>query len=46
MQTIETAFADYSRTTILSKETDPIKLHTLKADLDAHQVYSPRQVRP
>ena len=31
-ETIETAFADYYRTTILSEETDPNKLHDLKAD--------------
>lgn len=41
---IEKAFADYYRTTILSEETDPNKLHDLKASLDAHQVYSPTQV--
>jgi type I restriction enzyme R subunit len=38
--TIEAAFADYHRTTILSKETDPDKLHDLKAALDEYQVYS------
>jgi type I restriction enzyme R subunit len=43
-ETIEKAFADYYRTTILSKETDPNKLHSLKADMDAYQVYSPEQV--
>ncbi len=43
-ETIEKSFADYYRTTILSKETDPNKLHTLKADLDSHQVYAPDQV--
>lgn len=37
--TIEKAFQDYYRTTILSKETDPNKLHDLKNDLDAAQVY-------
>ncbi len=42
--TIQTAFADYYRTTILSEETDPNKLHDLKADLDASQVYAPSQV--
>ena len=30
--TIEAAFADYYRTTILAEETDPNKLHDLKAD--------------
>lgn len=43
-ETIEKAFADYYRTTILSKETDPNKLHTLKSDLDGYQVYSSAQV--
>jgi type I restriction enzyme R subunit len=39
-ESIEKAFAEYYRTTILSKETDPNKLHSLKADMDAYQVYS------
>ncbi|HRH55423.1 MAG TPA: type I restriction endonuclease subunit R [Candidatus Paceibacterota bacterium] len=39
MQTIEDSFTPYYRTTILSKETDPNKLHDLKAALDAYQVY-------
>jgi type I restriction enzyme R subunit len=43
-KTIEDAFADYYRTTILSKETDPNILHTRKAELDAYQVYSTEQV--
>ena len=43
-ETIEKGFADYYRTTILSKETDPNKLHALKAEMDAYQVYSPEQV--
>ena len=42
--TIEYAFSDYYRTTILSEETDPNKLHDLKADLDGFQVYSPAQI--
>ena len=33
------AFQDYYRTTVLSDETDPNKLHDLKADLDGLQVY-------
>jgi len=37
--TIREAFADYYRTTILSEETDPNKLHDLKARLDNYQVY-------
>jgi type I restriction enzyme R subunit len=42
---IEAAFADYYRTTVLSRETDPNKLHDLKKDLDASQVYSPADVQ-
>lgn len=38
--TIREAFADYYRTTILSEETDPNKLHDLKATLDGCQVYT------
>jgi type I restriction enzyme R subunit len=41
---IEKAFSDYYRTTILSKETDPNKLHTLKGELDGYQVYSDEQI--
>ena len=44
-QTITEAFADYYRTTVLSEETDPNKLHDLKAALDNTQVYSPEQVQ-
>ncbi len=42
--TIRKAFEPYYRTTILSDETDPNKLHDLKADLDACQVYAPDQI--
>jgi type I restriction enzyme R subunit len=42
--TIQESFARYYRTTILSKETDPNKLHDLKADLDGYQVYGPEHV--
>ena len=42
--TIQAAFADYYRTTILSEETDPDRLHDLKAALDGYQVYDPAQV--
>jgi len=42
--TIQEAFARYYRTTILSKETDPNKLHDLKADLDGCQVYGPKHI--
>jgi type I restriction enzyme R subunit len=45
VDTIQDSFNRFYRTTILSKETDPNKLHDLKADLDARQVYSPQQVR-
>jgi type I restriction enzyme, R subunit len=41
---IELAFQDYYRTTLLAEETDPNKLHDLKAALDSAQVYSPEQV--
>ena len=44
-ETITTAFSDYYRTTVLSEETDPNKLHDLKAALDGAQVYTPEQVR-
>ncbi len=44
-ETITFAFQDYYRTTLLSEETDPNKLHDLKAALDAAQVYSPEQVQ-
>jgi type I restriction enzyme R subunit len=43
-ETITQAFADYYRTTLLSDETDPNKLHDLKAALDDAQVYSQEQV--
>ena len=42
--TIRDSFAPYYRTTILSDETDPNKLHDLKTALDQHQVYSPEQI--
>jgi type I restriction enzyme, R subunit len=42
--TIEAAFSDYYRTTVLSEETDPNKLHDLKASLDGYQVYSSEHV--
>ena len=41
---IKASFEDYYRTTILSEETDPNKLHDLKARLDGYQVYSWEQV--
>ena len=42
--TIQEAFADYYRTTILAEETDPNKLHDLRAALDGYQVYGNVQV--
>ncbi|MDP2964015.1 MAG: type I restriction endonuclease [Sulfurimicrobium sp.] len=44
-EAITLAFQDYYRTTLLSEETDPNKLHDLKAALDGAQVYSPAQVQ-
>lgn len=41
---IRAAFDDYYRSTLLSSETDPNKLHDLKAALDAHQVYQWEEV--
>lgn len=43
-ETIRAAFSDYYRTTILSDETDPNKLHDLKADLETYQIYTLAQV--
>ena len=42
--TIRDAFADYYQTTLLADETDPNRLHDLKASLDGYQVYAPEQV--
>jgi type I restriction enzyme R subunit len=44
VDTITLAFADYYRTTILSEETDPNKLHDQKATLEGYQVYAWEQV--
>jgi type I restriction enzyme R subunit len=41
---IRDSFEPYYRTTILSEETDPNKLHDLKAALDNYQVYAWGQV--
>lgn len=43
-EAIEKSFAEYYRTTILSKETDPNKLHTLKGEIDGYQVHAPEQI--
>jgi len=44
-EAITLAFQDYYRTTLLAEETDPNKLHDLKAALDGAQVYAPDQVQ-
>jgi type I restriction enzyme R subunit len=44
-EAITFAFQDYYRTTLLAEETDPNKLHDLKAALDTAQVYSPEQMQ-
>jgi type I restriction enzyme R subunit len=41
---IEQAFAPYYRTTILAEVTDPNKLHDLKSELDASQIYDENQI--
>jgi type I restriction enzyme R subunit len=41
---IQESFEPYYRTTILSQETDPNKLHDLKADLDGYQIYDAESV--
>jgi len=42
--TIQRAFEPYYHTTILSAETDPNKLHDLKAGMDGYQVYNAAQI--
>jgi type I restriction enzyme R subunit len=42
--TIQQAFSDYYRTTLLSEETDPNKLHDLKRLLDEAQIYTQDQI--
>ena len=44
VDTIQYSFADYYRTTVLADETDPDKLHDLKATLDGYQVYEQAQI--
>jgi type I restriction enzyme, R subunit len=44
-EAITHAFQDYYRATLLTEETDPNKLHDLKAALDNAQVYTPEQVQ-
>lgn len=43
-ETIQRSFEPFYRTTILSQETDPNRLHDLKSDLDGYQVYSQEQI--
>jgi type I restriction enzyme R subunit len=43
-ETIQQAFSAYYRTTILSEETDPNKLHDLQADLEGYQLYTPEHI--
>ena len=44
IDTIRASFETFYRTTILSDETDPNRLHDLKATLDGYQVYQPAQI--
>ncbi|WP_454258629.1 type I restriction endonuclease subunit R [Pseudoxanthomonas mexicana] len=43
-EAVKAAFQDYYRATIQDGVTDPNKLHDIKAELDAQQVYSVSQV--
>ncbi len=43
-EAVKAAFQDYYRATVQVGETDPNKLHDLKSELDAQQVYSWQQV--
>ena len=43
-EVIQESFGDYYRTTILSDETDPDKLHDLKGGLDQAQIYSQEEI--
>ncbi len=43
-EAVRAAFQDYYRATVQVGETDPNKLHDLKADLDGHQLYAWQQV--
>jgi type I restriction enzyme, R subunit len=44
-ETIEAAFSDYYQTTILSEETDPNRLHDLRARLYTAEVFGDAEVR-
>ena len=43
-ETIRSSFETFYRTTVLSDETDPNKLHDLKAALDDYRVYQQSQI--
>ncbi len=43
-EVIQKSFETYYRTTLLSEETDPNKLHDLKSDLDGYQVYDTGEI--
>lgn len=43
-KTIEDSFSPFYRTTILSNETDPNKLHDLKSDLDGAHIYTDDEI--
>jgi type I restriction enzyme R subunit len=45
IDTIRASFETFYRTTILSDETDPDRLHDLRATLDGYQVYLPTQIK-
>lgn len=43
-EAVTEAFSTYYRTTLLSKQTDPNRLHQLKHDLDHAQIYTDEQI--
>lgn len=43
-EAITEAFSTYYRTTLLSKQTDPNRLHQLKHELDQAQIYTEEQI--
>ncbi|HVJ52993.1 MAG TPA: type I restriction endonuclease [Aliidongia sp.] len=43
-ETIRASFETFYRTTVLSDETDPNRLHDLKAALDEYEIYQPGQI--
>lgn len=44
VDTIQSSFADFYRTTLLSDATDPNKLHDLKSTLDGYQIYAQKDI--